>query len=158
VTVAVRRLGTQEWARLRDVRLASLRDAPYAFNSTVDELAGEDAAAWRARLAAQAWFVAEADGAAVGVVAGGELRDPDPDVRTVRALWVAAPWRGRDVAGPLLDAVVAWARADGARHLRLWALDGATRARSFYARYGFAVRDEPPRPDHPAMTRYELTL
>ena len=35
-TVEIRTLTTDEWALLRDVRFASLRDAPEAFTSTVE--------------------------------------------------------------------------------------------------------------------------
>jgi GNAT superfamily N-acetyltransferase len=97
----------------------------------------------------------------VGVASGGRLRVPDPAVRTLRAMWVDAEHRGQRVADALVGAVAAWARADGARVLTLWALDASTRAHAFYRRVGFSPvgADQDDRAStHPAMTRYTLAL
>lgn len=155
----VRRLGPTDWSTLRDVRRASLRDAPDAFRATVAEVDALDEAAWRARTIDHACFVGLEGAAAVGVALGGQLRDPDPDVRTLRSMWVAPELRGSGLAARLVDEVVAWARQDGARRLVLWSLLPAHRAHAFYARYGFTgALAQPPDDDHPAMLRYELAL
>jgi GNAT superfamily N-acetyltransferase len=161
VTVALRRLRDEEWEVLRAVRLAALADAPYAFRATLDDERKRDEATWREQVGAQAWFVAFDDEVPVGVASGGHLREPDPDVRTLRSMWVEAAHRGGGVADRLVGAVAEWARADGARELTLWALDAASRAQAFYARAGFSVL--PAASDglagsHPAMTRYSLVL
>ena len=161
MTVALRRLGSAEWDVLRAVRLAALADAPYAFMATLDDERAQDEATWRERVGDEAWFVAFDGEHPVGVAAGGHLREPDPDVRTLRSMWVAAPVRGEGVADRLVEAVAGWARGDGARELTLWALDAAARAQAFYARAGFSVL--PATRDglagsHPAMTRYSLAL
>jgi len=155
----VRRLGGDEWVLLRAVRLAALADAPYAFNAVhADELA-HDEATWRRRLAEQAWFVALDGARPVGVASGGQLREPDPAVRTLRSMWVDPEHRGHRVADALVGAVEAWAREDGAARLTLWALDASTRAQSFYRRAGFAVVVvDDLASTHPAMTRYDLAL
>ncbi|HLK46082.1 MAG TPA: GNAT family N-acetyltransferase [Acidimicrobiales bacterium] len=154
-----RRVHPDEWATLRDVRLAALRDAPYAFNSTVEEASAFDEGWWRDRAATQACVVAFDGAAPIGLAMGGHLREPDPEVRTLRSMWVAPDHRGAGVADGLVDDVVAWARAEGASRLVLWALLPAARAQAFYERYGFtrgAV--EAPTEHHPAMVRYELAL
>ncbi|HEV3328794.1 MAG TPA: GNAT family N-acetyltransferase [Acidimicrobiales bacterium] len=161
MTVVVRRLGGEEWEVLRAVRLAALADAPYAFRATLDDERVQNEATWRERVGDQAWFVAFDDEAPVGVASGGQLREPDPGVRTLRSMWVEAAHRGEGVAHRLVEAVVDWARGDGARELTLWALDAASRAQAFYARAGFSVL--PATSDglagsHPAMTRYSLAL
>jgi GNAT superfamily N-acetyltransferase len=161
VTVTVRRLGDEGWATLREVRLDALRDAPYAFNSTLDDECTHEEPTWRRRLRDQAWFVAVEGARAVGVAAGGHLGEPDPAVRTLRSMWVDPAHRGGGAAGHLVESVVEWARVDGASTLTLWALPAAARARSFYLGHGFvelpgATDDRPSR--HPAMTRYTLAL
>jgi len=161
VTPTVRRLGDDDWEVLREVRLAALYDAPYAFGSAHADELGHDEATWRARLAAQAWFVAFDGEATVGVASGGQLREPDPDVRTLRSMWVDVAHRGGGVADQLVAAVAAWARADGARRLTLWATEEAQRARAFYTRAGFAATGEGRAidgRDGVEMARYELVL
>lgn len=161
VHAAVHRLGPEEWATLRDVRLAMLADSPESFVATLEEERGRDEGSWRDQVGARAWFVAERDGTVVGVACGGELRDPDPKERALRSMWVDGAARGSGVADALVDAVAAWARDEGASRLSLWALETATRAHRFYARYGFRateeVREVHGRP-HVAMTHYELDL
>lgn len=157
----VRRLGDDEWTTLRDVRLELLRDSPDAFGATYAEESVDDEATWRRRLSEHAWFIALDGADPVGVAAGGQLREPDPRVRTLRSMWVVPPRRGDGTAATLVDYVVAWAREDGAEVLSLWVTERARRARRFYERYGFVatedVRQLDARP-HLAMTRYELAL
>ncbi|HEY8081399.1 MAG TPA: GNAT family N-acetyltransferase [Acidimicrobiales bacterium] len=161
MTIAVRRLGTDEWETLRVVRLAALLDAPYAFGSTHDEEVPLDEAAWRTRLVEQVWFVAFDADSPVGLASGGPLREPDPDVRSLRSMWVETQYRGSGLAAEIVRAVADWARGDGARRITLWATEDAARARAFYERQGFEptgeVRTVDGR-DHVAMSRYELAL
>jgi GNAT superfamily N-acetyltransferase len=159
VTATVRRLDAADAGLLRGLRLAALRDAPYAFNATVAdaEALGDDD--WRERLGEQSWFAAERDGRGVGIVACGQLRVADATRRTVRSMWVAPEERGTGTAAALLTAAVAWARDDGADAVVLWALQAAERAHAFYVRFGFQEIPDAPSP-HPEldMTRYELVL
>ncbi|WP_084536966.1 GNAT family N-acetyltransferase [Azospirillum halopraeferens] len=64
-----------------------------------------------------------------------------PHARTAHdwslTLAVRRPWWGRGVAGRLLAAVEARARAGGCTRLSLWVLAHNTRARALYARHGF---------------------
>ena len=94
MTPAVRRLGGEDWAVLRAVRLLALDDAPYAFMGTLDDERAQPEAAWRERVVEQAWFVAVHREKPAGVAAGGQLREPEPDVRTLRSMWVAPGLRG----------------------------------------------------------------
>lgn len=159
MTPAVRRLGGEDWEVLRAVRLLALDDAPYAFMGTLDDERAQPEAAWRERVVEQAWFVAVHREKPAGVAAGGQLREPQPDVRTLRSMWVEPGLRGTGIADRLVGAVADWARGDGARELTLWALDAATRAQAFYARAGFhVVRSDDLATSHPAMTRYSVAL
>jgi GNAT superfamily N-acetyltransferase len=161
VTVVVRRLASDEWELLRAVRLAALHDAPYAFAATLDDEGVVPEATWRERLVDHAWFVATDGSTPVGVASGGHLREPTPEVRTLRAMWVDAAHRGQGIADRLVAAIADWARGDGAGELTLWALDAATRAQAFYACVGFTVvarRDDDLAGSHPAMTRYSRML
>jgi GNAT superfamily N-acetyltransferase len=134
-TPVVTRVGEGAWRDWRDVRLAALADSPDAFGPPVSEEQGLGEEAWREMTRAAAIFIATAGGTAVGVVAG--LARESATERGLGAMWVAPAWRGRGVASMLADAVVEWARSQGARRLGLWVPADNARARRFYGKQGF---------------------
>jgi len=60
-----------------------------------------------------------------------------PDPWAVVRFYVDRPWHGRGVAGALMTAAAAEARAGGCRTLWLTAWEQNPRARAFYAKVGF---------------------
>ena len=83
------RLGADDWATLRDVRLAALADSPGAFWSQLADEALFGREDWASFLRAGAWFVARDDAGAVGLAAG--LPSPDGAQAELIAMWVAPP-------------------------------------------------------------------
>jgi RimJ/RimL family protein N-acetyltransferase len=134
----VRRTEPGDWARLREVRLRALRDAPWAFGSTLEREAALTDEHWRER-AQDAVFVAE-DGDRIVGMAGGFVNGP----RLVRVwgMWIDPAARGRGLAEQLVDAVDAWAFSIGATELELAVSERAGAAQAAYARMGFAMTDE----------------
>ena len=154
--VQIRLAVSGDWQASRDVRLAALADAPYAFASTLDREAGLDEATWRARIASAATYLAWHDGEPVGTATGlphdgGPF--PVPGAWHLVGMWVRPSSRGLGVADRLVGAVAAAAREAGAGVLVLWVTEVNGRARAFYRRMGFTpsgarqlVRSE--EPDH----------
>jgi GNAT superfamily N-acetyltransferase len=60
-----------------------------------------------------------------------------PHVWHIGLMIVATRLHGRGTAGPLYDAIEAWARDNGARWMRLGVVAGNTRAERFWARCGY---------------------
>jgi hypothetical protein len=89
----ITRVGEDDWRVWREVRLAALTDAPTAFGSGLEREEALPEDAWRAMARTAAIFVAIADGAAVGVVAG--LPRASAEERGLGAMWVAPSWRGQ---------------------------------------------------------------
>jgi GNAT superfamily N-acetyltransferase len=142
-SLRVRRLGEDDWALLRDVRLTALAESPLAFASTHAREAGFDEQMWRSRTRTAAWFIAlGADGTPVGILAGRDEDDTPDGERHVVAMWAAPAARGTGVGAGLLEAVTAWARDDGARTLTLWVVDGNDAARRLYEGWGFVSTGE----------------
>ena len=155
--IDVRRVLPDGWAELREVRLRALADAPSAFASTHAREVAFDEAEWRRRIAAGPWWLARADGAAVGLVAG--YRTDDDDVRHLVSMWVDAAHRGSGAAVRLVEAVCRWAADDGGRVVSLWVADGNDRARRFYERLGFTDTGErQPLPSAPEVGEERLVL
>jgi len=141
--VEVRVAQPDEWAVVRDVRLAALAEAPDAFASTLSRETGQAEASWRSRIAARPWFLAWLAGRPAGLVAmfpeQAPLTGPNsapPDWHLV-SMWVRPEARGEGVAGRLVRAVLAHARAAGAAQVTWWVAIGNDRARAFYQRMGF---------------------
>ncbi|GLZ50394.1 GNAT family N-acetyltransferase [Actinomycetospora sp. NBRC 106378] len=134
--IAIRRAVAGEWRDARAIRLRALADAPGAFATTLarEEAVPDDG--WVERVTTAAWFLAWHGDRVVGVAVG--IGDPDEvDARHLVGMWVEPAHRGDGTAGRLVDAVVGWARDDGAAALALWVVDGNDRARRFYDRLGF---------------------
>lgn len=100
---------SEDWQTLRDVRLRSLAEAPYAFWATHADEVVHTEAQWRQFLRAAAFYVARRDGQVVGVAAGllrQETAD-EPELRRCRT------------ATLLTRRLVSWARNRGATTMTL---------------------------------------
>jgi ribosomal protein S18 acetylase RimI-like enzyme len=147
--VQVRRARPDEWATVRDVRLAALADAPDAFASTLSRELGRTEPQWRSRIGTWPWFLAWRAGTPAGLVAAvpdQPASGPPAADRPARyrqgwhlvSMWVSPQVRGTGVAELLVGAVVDHAGAAGASRITLWVALGNARARAFYLRMGFA--------------------
>ena len=133
---SVRRAVLGDEAVLRDIRLKALSDAPDAFGSTYDREVARTTADWQRWMSPGATFILEEAAGTRGIVSG--LRDEtDPAVVQLMAMWVHPQIRGSGGADELVAAVVAWARSEGAKVVRLKVIQGNDRARGFYERMGF---------------------
>ena len=140
----VRRIGPDEGALLKALRLRALAEEPEAFGESVAEAEARDEIEYVARARAasdgdrRAWFLAETSAvmAPIGLAMG---RRRPPDECMVFSVWVAEAARHQGVGRALVGAVAAWARSWDARTLVLWVYRSNRRAIDFYERLGFSV-------------------
>jgi ribosomal protein S18 acetylase RimI-like enzyme len=146
VTLTVRHVRAGEQERLKAIRLAALTTDPDAFGSTRERDAARPQAWW------DVWAAASADGSTQRTfvvtattddrwsgLALMRLRDEDPRLADLLAMWVAPEVRGRGAGRALCDACAAWAAQRGATELRLGVVVDNHRARRAYEAAGFAV-------------------
>jgi GNAT superfamily N-acetyltransferase len=152
--IDIRRLAPDDWMVFRDVRLAALREAPYAFGSTLHREARASDDSWRERLEKRAQFVARLDGVIVGT-AGGFAEDEA--TAELISMWVAPSARGQGAGDALVDAVVGWAGEQRFGAVRLWVADGNDHAERLYARHGFE-RTGVVKAIHPDEARMEFEM
>jgi GNAT superfamily N-acetyltransferase len=159
--ISVVRLVPDEWERLRAVRVRALRDAPDAFTSTLAEAEARSPRGWTHQLEDLPTWIAVIDGADVGMVRGSNDDDREATVWLI-SMWVAPEARRRGVGGRLIDAVVDWARAGGARRVLLEVADWNTAAAALYERKGFKANGRsnmlPAPRDHIREHQRELRL
>lgn len=138
--VLVRETVADDWQALRGIRLAALRDAPYAFGSTYEREAAFDEADWLGRIASGGSFLAylpEVNASDPAGLAGGYPESP-ATVELV-AMYVRPSARGRGVGEALVAAVIDWARARDAASVHLWVTETNKPARLLYERCGLTM-------------------
>ncbi|CAN7435369.1 GNAT family N-acetyltransferase [Pseudoduganella sp. LjRoot289] len=140
----------EDWLTLKEIRMASLLDAPTAFgvsHASALENSDED---WRTRAGRRGkaeFLLALVDGAAVGMVA--HTLSGKAELNLI-AMWVRPEYRGAAVASALVDAVKASAAAQGHTRVVLDVSPENGRAAAFYRKQGFSFLPEwEPLASHP---------
>ena len=145
--ITVRRIHNDEGDLLKHVRLASLRDAPYAFGATYDSVLQRSAEIWREKAESTAHgsegatFFAFSDNIPVGMAALFRIVD-QADAGELMQVWVAPEHRGTSVAWDLMDAIFKWAGENRFHRIIAGVTKVNARALQFYIKYGFSVMDE----------------
>lgn len=154
----IRRIRADEATRLRALRLRALAGAPDAFGTTLAAAAAWPDAIWeelaRRRAAGEdeISFLAEEGDEWLGMVAGVPGED-GPGVAELISMWVEPAARGCGVGRRLIEAVVGWAREQGARTLTLWVTQSNAPAIALYTRAGFSrTGATQPHPSNPALS------
>jgi GNAT superfamily N-acetyltransferase len=142
---------------MRDVRLAALREAPYAFASTYAREVQFTREQWLARFHDRAvtYLAYLPDAAGPAGIAGVLIEDADGDGRhpEVVSMWVSPAARGRKVGEALIEATANWSSGLGFAGLHLWVTEPNDAARRLYERCGFTMTGErQPLPWDPAVT------
>jgi GNAT superfamily N-acetyltransferase len=131
---------SEDWERVRDVRVRALADAPFAFGSRLEEEQDRPEAFWRSRLESQAaaTFLAIRDYQTVGLVRTF-VEPEDATSAKLVSMWVAPPARGQGVGRQLVAAVVEWARDRDAATVQLWVTETNAVAQRLYELCGFVL-------------------
>jgi GNAT superfamily N-acetyltransferase len=157
-TLEIRLLGPVDWREFRDVRLAALADAPYAFGSTLERERAFTETEWRDRLSRRAQFLATAGGRPVATAAG--ILTEQAGSAELVSMWVDPGWRGRGVGQLLVERVLKWAADQGSAQVLLWVTDGNLPAETLYLSLGFEHTGErqPVLPEDPARLESRMVL
>jgi GNAT superfamily N-acetyltransferase len=137
MNVEVRQATVDDWEMVRDIRLAALQDAPYAFGSTYARESAFDEETWRGRLNNEEnpTFLAFDGDTPIGMD-GVYTESGD---RILVAMWVAPDARRGGVGAALTEAVCEWAKKIGAPRVFLGVAEGNDSAQRLYERLGFTM-------------------
>ena len=145
--ITVRRIQAGEIELYKQVRLASLQDAPYAFEITYDSARRRTDETWRERAESGvqgtdgATFFAFSEDVPIGIAAIFRTQD-QADLGELMQVWVNSDYRGTSVAWDLMDAIFKWAGENSYRRIIAGVTSVNARALKFYTRYGFSIMDE----------------
>jgi ribosomal protein S18 acetylase RimI-like enzyme len=176
----VREITADDWELLRDVRLAALSEAPYAFGSTYAREAVFTQETWRGRVSSErsvTFFARQEPGNAVPAdkvpadrvpadrahadrapagLAGVYVEDGAADLVS---MWVRPAARGLGVGEALVAAAASWAKANDFGSLFLRVTESNGPARRLYERCGFSPTGESePLPSDPALPVIRVSL
>jgi GNAT superfamily N-acetyltransferase len=156
--ISVRRVGPEDWAVLRELRLRALRDAPSAFGSTYETERSLTDDQWRERLTrpGRVSLIAFVADQPVGI-AGCFVADAG--YAQVVSMWVVPGARGSGVGDALVADVLRWAREQNVLEARLWVTRGNDVAERLYVRHGFERNgDARPLPSDPCVDEIGMRL
>lgn len=149
-----------DWALVREIRLRSLSTDPSAFGQSWEKESAYDDDEWKQRVHEAAWFLAVESDQPVGVVAARQEEDSPENERELQAMWVTPASRKSGIAQALGEAVIEWAREDGADAVTLYVGPGNEGALAVYESLGFSdtgdrwrIREDDPKSDWIKMAR-----
>lgn len=159
----IHRVMAGDGTRIRELRLRALREDPYAFSASFEHVKDYPPETWE-ELATHSElgqrsvvFVAVDDDGWVGM-AGGYVSDDNPSMAGLWGMWVAPVARRRGLGRRLVEAIVDWARTQGASRLDLSVSERAKAAAALYRRLGFApTGEQQPLASDPRVTEIALT-
>jgi ribosomal protein S18 acetylase RimI-like enzyme len=138
----IRTTTEEDWEVLKEVRLASLLDAPTAFGLTHASAAAYSDSQWRDRASGRSqaeYLLAFMDGVGIGL-AGGFV-SPILEFNLI-AMWVRPAYRGTGAAARLVGSIKARAVSQGHTRVVLDVSPNNGRAASFYRKQGFSFLPE----------------
>jgi len=127
----------------KGVRLRALRDTPSAFSSTYADESQLADTEWAQRVAQWSGkrsrtYLAMDAASPCGIVSG--FFDQDDSARAhLVSMWVVPTHRRLGIGAQLVNAIVDWASAEGARTLRLIVTSNNDGAIEFYQSLGFSI-------------------
>ncbi|MCX4160895.1 MULTISPECIES: GNAT family N-acetyltransferase [Paraburkholderia] len=146
-SLTVRRITASQGAVFRELRTASLREAPYAFGETLEDALSADSttfdatAARHAFSATEASFILYTEGHPAGLI-GAYCDDSAARRAFVRELWVAPAVRHLRGGVLLVDTAGEWLARGGAHEIYAWIADANRNAMRFYEALGFGPTGE----------------
>src|ERR1700722_18829503 len=145
-SLTVRRIAADQGAVFRELRTASLREAPYAFGETLEDALSADAATFAAAAEHAVSFIATSfilytEGHPAGLI---EAYFDDTAARRafVCELWVAPAVRHLRGGELLVNTASEWLAGAGAEEIYAWVADANRNAMRFYERLGFGPTGE----------------
>jgi ribosomal protein S18 acetylase RimI-like enzyme len=146
-SLTVRRIAADQGAVFRELRTASLREAPYAFGATLEDALSADAASFDAVAAEHAvslsigTFILYTEGHPAGLVEA-HFEEAAERRAFVCELWVAPAVRHLRGGELLVDTASGWLANEGADEIYAWVADSNRNAMRFYEALGFGPTGE----------------
>ena len=138
----IRRILAEEWPIFKRVRLAALKEAPYAFCSTYEQALQRNDKAWQdfvegsAAGDGRATIFALSDGQPIGMGTVSVDREEE-GTSEITQVWVDPNNRRRGVSRLVLKAMASWSKELSQTLLVAWIREGNESSKRFFLKEGF---------------------
>jgi GNAT superfamily N-acetyltransferase len=141
--IKVELLTAEQWARARELRLASLRDSAHAFGGNLETESAETEAQWRAKFEKLNYLVASADGVDTAIMTIENLKGDFGATAWVGGCWSSPEYRGVGLLRAMFKFADEHAQEMGWQRQGLGVWEDNYSAITAYERLGFVAMGEP---------------
>jgi GNAT superfamily N-acetyltransferase len=143
VNIRVKLLTADQWARARELRLASLRDSAHAFGGNLETESAQSESEWRAKFENLNYLVAVVDGVDSAIMTLENLAGDFGATVWVGGCWSAPNYRGAGLLKAMMRFVDEHAQEKGWERQGLGVWEDNYSAIAAYEKLGFVAMGEP---------------
>ena len=145
MNIKVKLLTAEQWARARELRLASLRDSAHAFGGNLETESAQSESEWRAKFTNLSYLIASVDGVDSAIMTLENLVGDFGATVWVGGCWSAPDYRGVGLFKAMMKYVDQNAQEKGWQRQGLGVWEDNYSAIAAYEKLGFVAMGEPKR-------------
>jgi len=143
VQIEITKAGAEDAQRLRSLRLAALKDAPYAYGAVYEVDKEKPISFWQQTLVNSNWFFTSIDGVDIGLIGVEKAAKDRGSDCWIFGWWIAHSFRGQGVAALMLSAIDKFCIENRWLKQGLGVWPENKRAIAAYLKLGFIAGGEP---------------
>ena len=141
--IKVELLTAEHWVRVRDLRLASLKDSPHAIGGDLETESAQSEAEWRAKCEKLHYLIASLEGIDCAIMTIENLAGAFGTKAWIGACWSSPQYRAIGLLRAMMKYVDQHALEKGWQRQGLFVLEDNELAMAVYERLGFVAMGEP---------------
>jgi RimJ/RimL family protein N-acetyltransferase len=141
--IQVEELSAEHWFRVKELRLASLRDSPNAFGGNLEAESAQSESEWRAKIENLHYIVTSVDGIDSAIMTVENLKGDFEATAWVGGCWSSPEFRGVGLLRAMFKFVDEHAQEKGWQRQGLGVWEDNYSAIAAYERIGFVTMGEP---------------
>ena len=141
--IKVELLTADHWLRVRDLRLASLKDSPHAFGGYLEAESAQSESEWRAKFEKLHYVVASVEGIDSAIMTVENLNGDFEAKAWIGGCWSSPQYRGVGLLKAMMKYVDEHAQEKGWQRQGLGVWEDNDPAIAVYERLGFVAMGEP---------------
>jgi len=141
--IKVELLTAEQWARARELRLASLRDSAHAFGGNLETESAQSESEWRTKFETLNFLVASVDGIDSAIMTVENLKGDFGATAWVGSCWSSPQYRGVGLLKAIMKFVDEHAQVKGWQRQGLGVWEDNLPAIAAYEKLGFVAMGEP---------------